>query len=289
MTTRDEMYRLTGAYALGALEPHEQAEFEAWLAENDSEDMRTEVAEMTDTAVLLGLSATPIAPPAELKMSLLAAIATTPQLPRLDITPAPASVATPVEASADDSARIRSIASGAGISNAGASDARGMSRGQHKAQARWFTRPIGVLAAVAAAAAVFVGGSLVGSAVNAPTELEQQAAGFIELSSASDVQNTAHDVEGGGTIRLYWSGELQRSAVVASSLPALADGETYQLWYIGAEGPTSAGTFSSADDGQTVRVLDGEMHSGDTVGITVEPAGGSDEPTSTPIFAVETA
>ena len=83
-----------------------------------------------------------------------------------------------------------------------------------------------------------------------------------------------------------WSGELGRSALVANDLPALPDGKTYELWYMRDGQAIPAGTMNPADSGSTWRVLTGDMAAGDTVGVTVEPRGGSDKPTSPPIVAI---
>ena len=40
---------------------------------------------------------------------------------------------------------------------------------------------------------------------------------------------------------------------------------------------------------RSLRVLDGDMKAGDTVGVTVEPSGGSKTPTTTPIVAIASA
>ena len=72
-------------------------------------------------------------------------------------------------------------------------------------------------------------------------------------------------------------------------LDQLPDGKTYQLWYIGEAGPIAAGTFEAADSGVSWRVLDGQMSGDDVVGVTIEPAGGSEQPTTEPIVAFESA
>ena len=63
----------------------------------------------------------------------------------------------------------------------------------------------------------------------------------------------------------------------------------YELWYIGESGARPAGTFSVSESGATWRVLDGDMVAGDMVGVTVEPRGGSEQPTTDPIVAIESA
>ena len=93
MTDREELHLLSGAYALNALEGDEKARFEAYLL--TSEETRTEVASLSDTAVRIGLSTAPVAPPTDLKARLMAQIAVTPQrapvpveLPTLTAVPA---------------------------------------------------------------------------------------------------------------------------------------------------------------------------------------------------------
>ena len=53
--------------------------------------------------------------------------------------------------------------------------------------------------------------------------------------------------------------------------------------------PTSAGTFEPDDDGNATRVMEATPASGEIVGLTVEPDGGSEAPTTTPILAVPLA
>ena len=60
----------------------------------------------------------------------------------------------------------------------------------------------------------------------------------------------------------------------------------YQLWLIGKTKTTSAGLLPPAQAGQTPPVLASGVVKGDTLGLTVEPAGGSAQPTTTPILAL---
>src|SRR6185369_2561059 len=69
-------------------------------------------------------------------------------------------------------------------------------------------------------------------------------------------------------------------------LPALPPGKVYQLWLIGKPAITSAGLLPPAKDGRTPPVLATGVVKGDTLGLTVEPAGGSAQPTTKPILAL---
>jgi anti-sigma-K factor RskA len=71
-------------------------------------------------------------------------------------------------------------------------------------------------------------------------------------------------------------------------IKTLPGGKTYELWYIDKNGATAAGTFDANGSPQSI-VLTGDLKAGDTVGVTVEPAGGSKAPTTKPIAEVATA
>ena len=256
MTPRKDDASLSGAYALHALGPDDEKRFEAHLAE--SEETRSELTELSDTAVLLGLAVDPVDPPASLKASIMSAIASTPQLPR--------------EVAAEQDAAVARF-----------------TPAQAKAQSRWFTRPVTVLAATAAAIALIFGGGAVLGAINSMTQQQAQADQLAAINAADDSQRIAADVAGGGTATLVWSGELERAAVMVDGLAPLEAGKVYELWYIDSVGARAAGTFTVGPTGSTWRVLDGKMGSGDTVGVTVEPAGGSKKPTTAPIVAITSA
>ncbi|TFD48323.1 hypothetical protein E3T55_13685 [Cryobacterium frigoriphilum] len=156
-----------------------------------------------------------------------------------------------------------------------------------RAQARWFQRPARLLVAASAAVALFIGGTVIGGALNDNQFGDQQAASLAQINAAPDSQRASTTTGDGQEATLVWSNTLGISAVLVDGLPALPADQDYQLWYINAEGPLPAGTFDSTGEGTVWRVLDGTMHAGDSVGMTVEPNGGSDAPTSDPIVAFQ--
>lgn len=258
MTPRKhDVESLSGAYALHALNDDETRLFEAHLAE--SEDTRNEVTELTDTAVLLGMAVDPIAPPAALKQSIMAQLASTPQLPR-DVP-----VQTPVN-----------ISSFQGKAAA-------------KAQARWFSKPLTAIASIAAAVILIVGGGVIVNTVNDNTFQQAQANQLAAIGSASDTQRVDTKISGGGSATLMWSDELGTSALIAAGLEKLPSDKVYELWYIGSDGPRAAGTFSIDREGSAWRVLEGEMNPGDVIGVTIEPSGGSKTPTTAPVISIQSA
>ena len=276
MSAHDDPRLNTGAFALGALSPEELDRFIA--ASESDPDLAAEADGLSATAVLLGLASTPVEPSAKLKVDIMAAIASTPQLPRETVSPvSDAPVETGSVSSGTTDAPQRVIQAGAA---------------EQKAQTRWFARPATLLVSAAAAVALFIGGGFVGSAPtgDTPVVVDQHAAGLAEIYAASDVQSQRSEVEGGGVATLVWSGELGRSAVVVDGLAPLPAGSVYEAWYINDAGAAPAGTFDATGAHKTSwHLLDGTMSSGDTVGVTVEPAGGSKTPTTTPIVAIASA
>ena len=73
---------------------------------------------------------------------------------------------------------------------------------------------------------------------------------------------------------------------IAAHLPRLESNRTFQLWLIPAAGnPVSAGIFRSDADSSAVYVYPGQTSNAATVAVTVEPEGGSPQPTTTPFIA----
>ena len=259
MTPSDELQNAAGAYALNAMSETERAEFEKLMA--GSEQLRAEVTELMDTAVELGASVAPVAPPASLRASVLDAVAKTPQLPPL--------VEERREATRLETAPAETPA-------------------ELKARTRWST-PLARLGAVAAAVALIVGlGFTVRAGVQAQSDMAT-ATQINEIQASADYQRSVVDIDGGGTATIVWSVALERSALIVDGLKGLPAGSTYELWYIDSDGATPAGTFDVGDDGKRSIVLAGDMDAGDTIGVTVEPAGGSKIPSTDPIIVVQTA
>ncbi|HEY7209758.1 MAG TPA: anti-sigma factor [Bryobacteraceae bacterium] len=79
---------------------------------------------------------------------------------------------------------------------------------------------------------------------------------------------------------------------VGSALPQLAAGRTFQLWLIPGQGaPESAGIFhpNAAGDFVQVRATPVDTSRIHAVAVSVEPAGGSPAPTTTPVLIVPLA
>jgi len=262
----DDFLNLTGAYALDALTEDERKIFEGKLPM--SEQLRHEATELTDTAALLGTAVDPVEPSAGLKLKLMELISITPQLAPEEATEAPASVSTFI-------APVESIKVG---------------KAEAKANRHWFQRPVFAGLSVAVAASFIVVAATTGHIGSSNVEQSNQANGLATISQASDSQRVQEGFKGGGTATVMWSNKADKSAVFVNNIPHVQAGKSYQLWYVNSKGTArSAGLLSDASVTQGWQVLDGTMKSGDSIGITVEPSGGSKAPTTKPVLFVGTA
>lgn len=135
-----------------------------------------------------------------------------------------------------------------------------------------------LIGAVAAAAIVVAGSFGVNSFIQAQDPVNQ-------VISAADAKISTVAVQGGGEAKINLSGSKQAAVVQMSNVPTPQAGKSYQLWLIpvGGGAPSSLGLMSSAEDlGKPALVQN--VKTGETLAITVEPAGGSAEPTTNPVM-----
>lgn len=251
-----DAHLLSGAYALHSVTGEEAAEVEAAMA--TSEELRGEVAELTDTAVLLGLSVEPEDPPPALRTRLLDLIEQTPQ---------------------------QSVGEAPETEPAEAVPAT-VPPGNHLAGRRPRRRPAVLLALAAVAVLLFGGGLLVDRLVQ-PNSAQSQNTAFARLTSAADVQRAQAPVSGGGTVTVYWSASLDESGVVLNGVDRPA-GKALQMWRVTGSIPVSAGLYAPPH-GQHYAVMKGALRPNERLAVTVEPPGGSAKPTTKPIVVVANA
>jgi len=72
--------------------------------------------------------------------------------------------------------------------------------------------------------------------------------------------------------------------LVAKNMPSVPDNRTCQIWVIkGASPPSPSGLFQP-DGNMTATPITSPIEKADTIAVTVEPAGGSDQPTTKPVL-----
>jgi hypothetical protein len=75
---------------------------------------------------------------------------------------------------------------------------------------------------------------------------------------------------------------------IGASLPRIGAGKTFELWVIPAKGnPVPAGIFQSQPDSTAVFVRPGPVENAAAIAVTVEPEGGSPQPTTTPFIVTK--
>jgi anti-sigma-K factor RskA len=87
-----------------------------------------------------------------------------------------------------------------------------------------------------------------------------------------------------GTVRVVWSSSQGAAVVVGADLPHPGDDQTYELWALAADGPRSAGLFIPDDGGRVERRVSLPADPEAGWGITIEPDGGSPQPTGAILY-----
>jgi anti-sigma-K factor RskA len=253
MALRQDLHSLAAPYALDALDSTaEQNRFERHL--NRCHDCTDDVRGFRATATRLGFAAAQ-EPPPEMRARVMTAVARTRQAP-----------------AAEDHARH-------------ARPAR---------RVRPVTRLATVAGALAAAAAIVLAVVL----VNTQHQLSQarrqlgqaqaQLAAITAVQTATDAKVIVERTSVGGIVTVTSSASLRQLVLRTSGLPKLGPGKVYQLWLIG-KAPNkirSEGLLGPPHNGRTGPVLISGVLAGDTFGVTVEPAGGTIQPTLKPIVGI---
>jgi anti-sigma-K factor RskA len=147
----------------------------------------------------------------------------------------------------------------------------------------WAIRLTAVAATAAAAvlAVVVVRADQARDAAQAQlAQLQGQYAQVSQLAAAPDAVGASGT--GVGHAFVVVSQSQDEGVLLVSDLPAAPAGRTYQAWLIGPGNPRSIGLVEP--DTRTVEF--GDLGSSSKVGLTIEPAGGSPQPTTKPVMLV---
>jgi anti-sigma-K factor RskA len=74
--------------------------------------------------------------------------------------------------------------------------------------------------------------------------------------------------------------------LVADNLPQVPEGQTCQIWVIKGDVPKSGGLFQPGAT-ETAAPITAPIKKGDTIAVTIEPAGGSEQPTTDPVLSAK--
>jgi anti-sigma-K factor RskA len=148
----------------------------------------------------------------------------------------------------------------------------------------WALRMTSVAAAVLLVATVVLGTLLVRSQ-DSLEDTQAQAAQVSSILNSGDAQIATQGDESSGRMIALMSRSANKMLLLTDELPAAPSGKDYQAWTIGDE-VRSAGLITPRDGRASLEVsgIDGA----ELVGITIEPTGGSAQPSADPImkFAV---
>ncbi len=266
------MHDLAGAYAVDALDPEETRAFEQHLRDCPAcaAEVRSMRAALTELAV-----ADAVTPPPALRAAVMAEIARTPQESPVatavvpEPRPAPAHARKPDPVTEPETTSVRVL--------------------RPNRERRWQRWTVGLAAATglaAAAAAVF--GIRAAQLSDERNDLQAEVDSVRSVLTAPDAETVRADLAG-GTATIVAAPSLGRTLIMGQSVEEPEQGTTYQAWVIDDAGAVSAGIFEPNSSGQVLIELAAPAQPGDTVGITVEPDGGSAEPTTAPILAVPIA
>ncbi|MFB7931540.1 anti-sigma factor domain-containing protein [Streptomyces sp. NPDC056039] len=246
MTTAD-LHTLTGAYALHALSDEERRAFRRHLAA--CEPCAEETAELTAVAARLGLAAS-LTPRPVLREQVLRRITAVRQDPPGE-PPSPR---------------------------------RGRTASWGRPLSRW------ALAACLAAATA-LGGTAVWQhqraedAFDQARQAEQATDRIAAVLAAPDARTSTAKLADGATGTVVVSEGRDRAVFVVSGMAEPPRGKVYQLWFDDDGTMRSAGLMDPGRADQAV-LMRGAVDGASGMGITVEPAGGSEQPTSAPVAAM---
>ena len=138
-----------------------------------------------------------------------------------------------------------------------------------------FPRRIAVLAAAASVAAAVALGITQLSAQHQLDHARDTA--IARVVTAPDARVEAARTSAGGNVTVVTSAALHEAVVSTSGMASLPSSRVYQVWVMSPSGARSAGLMRGSS------LLASPVRPGDRIGITVEPAGGTSKPTTTPI------
>jgi anti-sigma-K factor RskA len=272
-----EIHDAAAAYALDALDPAEQEEFELHLA--GCTDCRTEVAELREVASELVLSATAPPPPPALRASVLAGIVGVEQLPP---TPGRARRAMP-SADGDEADVAPEPEVGAGDPVVDELALRRTSR-----RARVLSVLVAAVTVVALALGITVY-SLVRQAGAPPAagpQVTQAPQVDPSLLAAPDAKIFPTTLTNGARVSFVVSRSQNRAAFVSSDLPLPGAGNEYHLCTLKGKTVVRPDATLPGGPNQT-QLFSGPVDDSSALAVNIEPAGSNpDEPTTPVLGAV---
>ncbi|BDA63781.1 anti-sigma factor [Actinomyces capricornis] len=228
-----------------------------------------------EAAALLGAGLTPVPPPQDLRARLLAAVAQEPARPRSQ--PAAGSPGEPAGETAEAPQRAGAEAEAAPAPPDSQEGAQVVALSSRRRRRTWIMQAAAVLVLISAG---FGAGRWSAMESMEPTEH------YADLNQAQDVQRVTDTMPDGHVATLTWSQDMSMTALSLPSQMMDSAGErSLQVWLRDGQQLTSLGIYDP-DSETGFSFLDIMPQAGQEVVITMEPAGGSAQPTSEPLVVL---
>lgn len=300
-----DIHGLVGAYAVDAVDDHERAAFEAHLAE--CPECRAEVSSLREAAAQLAVLAE-TAPPSSMRDAVLGRIATVRPLPPLgaDLQAAPEAPAALGSAPVDPAAAEHHVEAAPAVHDttattpasphlnepthlvpvplpetAGPTTTEDSVGGvvvplRRRSALTW-------LAGVAAAAALVIGGLVWSPWSDSGPGGPGPITATERVLEAKDAQRFVKVIDG-ARATIVRSPSMGKAVLIADNMPSAPTGKDFQVWFDQpGKGMQSALVMPHGSAPTVTVMLEGDAATATGAGITLEPAGGSPEPTSTPL------
>jgi anti-sigma-K factor RskA len=242
------IHALSGAYVVDALDDAERAAFEEHLP--GCHDCQAEVSSLREAAAMLADDAA-LTPPASLRANVLAGIRTVRPLP-----PKVEEATEPGDESEGSVAKVVPLR-------------------RHRFR----------MANLAAAAVIL---AVLGIAAVSQPWRDQPGPGVSQagvadrVMAAVDAKHVKVSFPDGATATVIRSAKMGKAVVVTEKMPAAPDGKVYELWLRNSTGRmVPAGLMKGSGDQK--QLLQGDAANANAAAISLEPSGGSKEPTNEPI------
>lgn len=156
--------------------------------------------------------------------------------------------------------------------------------GRHRATPRWAFRITTAAAAVLLVIASVLGVLLVRSS-NDGEDVRAYADSLTSILAARDARVISGTGTAGGTATVVFSRSQDHAMVIASGMPVAASGKDYQAWVIGADDHARSAGLLPRSGSTSLDLRD--VASAKGFAVTVEPTGGSKEPTQPAIMSID--
>jgi anti-sigma-K factor RskA len=143
---------------------------------------------------------------------------------------------------------------------------------------------VGVLGVGAAATTYAVQEQRLGEQQVAAAAAQQRADRIQAVLAAPDAALRAGELSGGGRVTVVVSNSVDAGVVVLADAPLPGPDRAYQLWVVDGVTPVSVGRLAPGQ-AQSTELIEG-VRGRDAFAVSLEPAGGSPAPSTTPLVGI---